>query len=275
MENQLTVEEHSSLSSKPRLEIIRLPVLADNYIFLLHDTELHTAAVVDPAQAKPVLDCLDKIGAQLVAIFNTHHHADHIGGNLKLKRHFPQLCVYGGAEDRGRIPAQEVFLQDGDCVTFANRVAQVFFLPGHTSAHITYYFPPETDFDMGDLFCGDTLFAGGCGRLLGGTPAQMVNSLSRIKALPDKTRIWCAHEYTLKNLRFALSVDGENQDLQTRYQDVQKARRLRQATVPSVLKIEKLTNPFLRWEQPALRSAVQSKDPVQTFARLRGLKDRF
>ena len=257
------------------MHIKRLSALSDNYIFLLHDNINNKAAVVDPAQAQPVLNCLQELNAELVAIFNTHHHGDHIGANRQLKQEFPHLRIYGGAEDKGRIPEQEIFLNEGDTVKFAHRVAQVLFVPGHTRAHVAYYFPPESTTEPGELFCGDTLFAGGCGRLLEGTPKQMVDSLSRIRALPDNTRIWCAHEYTLKNLQFALTVDGNNLDLQLRYHEVEQARTQGQATVPSWLGIEKLTNPFLRWDQPALQSAVKITDPVRAFARIRGMKDQY
>jgi hydroxyacylglutathione hydrolase len=257
------------------MQVIRLPALSDNYIFLLHAANQETAAVVDPAEAQPVLRCLEELGAELVAIFNTHHHMDHVGGNRQLIQRFPNVRVYGGAEDRGRIPGQQVFCVEGDKVKFADRIGEVLFIPGHTRAHIAYYFPPELEGETGELFCGDTLFAGGCGRLFEGTPTQMVDSLSKLRALPDNTRVWCAHEYTLKNLQFALIVDSENPDLQTRYAEVQEARRHLEATVPSRLGVEKRTNPFLRWEEPVLQTAVKSNEPVQTFARLRGMKDRF
>jgi len=257
------------------MQVNRIPVLSDNYIFLLHEPQQNIAAVVDPAVAPPVLQLLEELGAKLVSIFNTHHHSDHVGANRQLMQRFPEVCVYGGAEDRGRIPGQQVFLKEGDRVEFAGRVGEVFFVPGHTRGHIAYYFPPVVEGEAGELFCGDTLFAGGCGRLFEGSPAQMVDSLSKLRALPDATRIWCAHEYTLKNLQFALSVDGENSDLQTRYHQVQEVRRRGEATVPSQVGIEKLTNPFLRWEQPSLQAAVKAKEPVQTFARLRGMKDQF
>lgn len=257
------------------MQVSLLPVLSDNYIFLLHDPSQNIAAVVDPAESQPVLQRLEELGAKLVAIFNTHHHMDHVGGNQQLLERFPDACVYGGAEDRGRIPGQQVFLIEGDRVEFAGRIASVFFVPGHTSGHIAYYFPPTTSDEPGELFCGDTLFAGGCGRLFEGTPMQMLDSLGKLRSLPENTRVWCAHEYTLKNLEFALTVDSENPDLQTRYAEVQEARSRREVTIPSQIGIEKRTNPFLRWEEPALQAAVKSSEPVQTFARLRGMKDRF
>ncbi|WP_013323737.1 hydroxyacylglutathione hydrolase [Gloeothece verrucosa] len=257
------------------MKILRLPALSDNYIFLLHDPQENIAAVVDPAQPQPVLECLKELGASLVAIFNTHHHQDHVGGNRELMQHFPDLTVYGGEQDRGRIPGQQVFLTEGDRVKFAHREAEVFFVPGHTKAHIAYYFPPTEGQDTGELFCGDTIFAGGCGRLFEGTPAQMVDSIGKLRALPDHTRVWCAHEYTLNNLKFALTVEPENSDLQNRYSQVQMARSQGEATVPSLLGIEKLTNPFLRWDSPAIQSAMNSDDAVQVFGRLRGKKDHF
>ena len=257
------------------MQVTLLKALSDNYIFLLHEPKQNIAAVVDPAEAEPVLKRLHELGAELVAIFNTHHHIDHVGGNRQLMQKFEHVKVYAGEQDRGRIPEQQVFLQEGDRVEFADRVAEVIFVPGHTRAHIAYYFAPAQASETGDLFCGDTLFAGGCGRLLEGSPAQMVNSLSKLQSLPDNTRVWCAHEYTLKNLQFALTVDPDNLDLQSRYASVKAARSRLEATVPSILGLEKRTNPFLRWNQPELQLAVKSQDPVQTFARLRGMKDQF
>ncbi|MEB3182089.1 MAG: hydroxyacylglutathione hydrolase [Nostocaceae cyanobacterium] len=257
------------------MQVIRLAALSDNYIFVLCEPQQNIAAVVDPAVAEPVLRCLKELGADLVAIFNTHHHSDHVGGNKQLIQEFPQLKVYGGAEDKGRIPGQQVYLKEGDRVQFGDRTAEVFFVPGHTRAHIAYYFHPPEPGETGDLFCGDTLFAGGCGRLFEGTPTQMVDSLNKLRALPDNTHVWCAHEYTLKNLQFALTVDANNPDLQSRFEEVKAARSRAVATVPSILGVEKQTNPFLRYSEPTLQLAVKSRDPVQTFARLRGMKDRF
>ncbi len=139
------------------MNIYRLPALSDNYIFLLHDTENQTAAVVDPAEASPVLACLKELNAELTTIFNTHHHGDHVGANQELMQHYPNICVYGGEKDQGRIPGQQVYLKEGDRVQFAGREAEVFFVPGHTYAHIAYYFPPTSEEEYGELFCGDTL----------------------------------------------------------------------------------------------------------------------
>lgn len=257
------------------MEIKRIPVLSDNYIFVISDPQQKIAAAVDPAVAEPVIDYVTSINARLVAIFNTHHHSDHVGGNRTLVRHFPDLRVYGGAEDRGRIPHQQVFLQEGDTVQFANRSGRVFFVPGHTRAHIAYYFPPKTPSETGELFCGDTIFAGGCGRLFEGTPAQMVESIDKLRQLPDRTHVWCAHEYTLNNLKFALTVDGDNRELQQRYQEVQQLRREGTATVPSWLGTEKQTNPFLRWDEPELQAIAKIDEPARVFGRIRGMKDRF
>lgn len=257
------------------MKIIKIPVLSDNYIFLLHDVNSNEVAVVDPAEAKPVLAEIDKLGANLVAIFNTHHHFDHVGGNKALLEQYPDAVVYGGVKDKGRIPRQQVFLDEGDTVEFAHRKAQVYFVPGHTYAHIAYYFPPVDAGGWGELFCGDTLFAGGCGRLFEGTPRDMVNSLTKLRNLPDSTRIWCAHEYTLSNLKFAITVDAENQDLQKRYQKVTLERQQNIATIPSSMEVEKLTNPFLRWDTPTIKSAMGLDISYDVFGRLRGMKDNF
>lgn len=255
------------------MQIHRLNAWSDNYIFLLQDGT--NAAVVDPTEAQPVLSKLNELGAELTAIFNTHHHGDHVGGNRQLLEKYPDATVYASEADRDRIPGQQVFLNEGDRVTFCDRTAQVFFVPGHTRGHIAYYFAPVNDGQPGELFCGDTLFAGGCGRLFEGTPAQMVDSLSKLRQLPDNTRVWCAHEYTLSNLKFAVTVDSQNPDLKSRYQSVQAARQRQEATVPSLLGIEKKTNPFLRWDQPALQTAAKMIEPARVFGRIRGMKDMF
>jgi hydroxyacylglutathione hydrolase len=260
------------------MRIERLNALSDNYIFGCWDPgsagAVVRAAVVDPGDARPVLDWLDRTGAILTAILITHHHWDHVTGIDALVRRFPAVRVYGGAGDRDRIPHQTDFLQGGDRLDLLGRAVEVLFLPGHTLGHIAYYFLPQGD-GPGDLFCGDVLFGGGCGRLKEGTPAQMLESLRQVRSLPDSTRIWCAHEYTLGNLKFALTVDGENGALRSRYDQVTAARSRGEATIPSILGLEKATNPFLRWDVPALQRAVAGRDDLQTFSRLRGRKDLF
>ncbi|NCO76402.1 MAG: hydroxyacylglutathione hydrolase [Cyanobacteria bacterium] len=257
------------------MNIIRIPVLSDNYIFLLHDVNTNQVAVVDPAIPEPVLMEIKNLGADLVAIFNTHHHFDHVGGNQELLKYYPNAVVYGGIKDKGRIPHQQVFLEEGDTVEFGDRKADVYFVPGHTYAHIAYYFPPVEASGWGELFCGDTLFAGGCGRLFEGTPTDMVNSLTKFRNLPDSTRVWCAHEYTLSNLKFAITIDKDNQDLQQRLQQVVGDRQKEIPTIPSSIKIEKLTNPFLRWDNPKIKQAMGLNEPERVFGRLRGMKDNF
>jgi hydroxyacylglutathione hydrolase len=257
------------------MEIALIPALADNYIFLLYEPEQKIAAVVDPAQAEPVLEKLHELGLNLVAIFNTHHHGDHIGGNTKLKKLFPNLVVYAGAKEKGRIPNQSVYLEDGDLIRFCDVVAEVIFLPGHTRSHIAYYFPPEKPQQPGNLFCGDVLFAGGCGRIFEGTAAQMLESLDRLRHLPGDTKIWCAHEYTLKNLHFALTIEPGNLHLQNRLKLEEIKRMQDQPTIPSVLELELQTNPFLRWDQPTVQHVAGSDVPVKVLAKIRAMKDSF
>jgi hydroxyacylglutathione hydrolase len=257
------------------LQIHRLCARTDNYIFVLHDAAKNEAIVIDPTESAPVLDWLAQRGAALTAIWNTHHHPDHIGGNRELLGRFPGLTICGGAIDRGRIPGQTVFLEEGDRVEFAGRSAQVMFIPGHTRGHIAYYFAPDPGEAGGELFSGDTIFGGGCGRLFEGTPAQMVETLGRLRALPSQTQIWCSHEYTLANLRFALTVDPDNLDLQRRFERTIGQRDRQESTIPTIMDLETRTNPFLRWDMPALQAAVDSREPAETFGRLRGKKEAF
>jgi hydroxyacylglutathione hydrolase len=256
------------------LEIFTIPILKDNYAFILVDRPRQQATVFDPGASAPVLAWLRQNNLELINIWITHHHRDHIEGISELLRQFPAVVVSAGANDRGRIPHQNIYLQAGDRVIFADRTAQIFFVPGHTLGHIAYYFPP-TDNQPGELFCGDTIFGGGCGRLFEGTPAQMLDSIERLRQLPSSTRIWCSHEYTLKNLQFALTVEPHNIDLQNRYHQAGIDRAKSQPTIPSTIGLEQQTNPFLRWDIPAVGSAVASSNFIETFARLRKRKEQF
>ncbi|MFQ3679385.1 MAG: hydroxyacylglutathione hydrolase [Pseudanabaenaceae cyanobacterium] len=251
------------------MDIYRLPALQDNYIFLLVAAP-DQAVAIDPGEPFPVLQKLAELGIPLTAIWHTHHHGDHVGANRDLLARFPEVPIYASAYDRGRIPGQTHDLHEGDRLPLGEHTAEVWEIPGHTQGHLAYWFP-----ETGDLFCGDTLFAGGCGRLIEGTAAQMQRSLARLRGLPDRTRVWCTHEYTLGNLRFALTVEPDNPDLQTRYENVLAQRRRGEATVPTRMDVERATNPFLRWESPTLQAVVGSADPVAVLAGLRQRKDRF
>lgn len=239
------------------IKTLILPALSDNYIFLLYDEVTKDAAVVDPSEAGPVIEAIEAQGLSLKWILNTHHHWDHTGGNLKLKKKYGAVIV-GYQGDARRIPGIDVMVDEGQELSFFGSAAQVFFIPGHTLGHIAYYFPKEQL-----LFCGDTLFLMGCGRLFEGTPEQMFTSLAKLKSLPDETKIYCAHEYTLDNARFARSVEPENETLEQREKDEQHIRAEGKPTIPALLSLEKQTNPFLR------------AATVEAFARLRKMKDHF
>jgi hydroxyacylglutathione hydrolase len=251
------------------LDIVRIPVLKDNYVWLARSGD--AVAVVDPAVDGPVEDELAARGWRLTHILNTHHHNDHVGANLALKaRH--GCTIVGPRADRDRIPGLDVEVGEGERYALGPDSALVFDVPGHTRGHIAYWFEGSRA-----LFCGDTLFALGCGRLFEGTPAQMWDSLRKLRALPDDARVHCAHEYTQSNARFALSVDPDNAALRARARDVDRARAAGQATVPSLLGEEKATNPFLRVDNPGLARAMglAGRPPVEVFAAIRAAKDRF
>ena len=256
-----------------------IPAFTDNYFWLLSATDsdkqslsspVSNMAVVDPGDAKPVLEALDAHGATLRTILITHHHADHIGGVGQLLARFPDARVY--APDDPRIDHVTDVLKEGDIADCLGCALTVIEVPGHTSSHIAYY-------GDGKLFCGDTVFACGCGRLFEGSAAEMHNSLSKILALPDDTRIYCAHEYTLDNIAFAKWVEPENQDLLDRERGEQAKRHHDQPTVPSLLSLEKLTNPFLRFNEPSVIHAAEKyagrviDDAAEVFGTIRNWKD--
>ncbi len=254
-----------------KLEIKQIPVLNDNYVYLAHCSETAQTAVVDPAVVDPVLDALKDTGWTLTHILNTHHHGDHTGGNLEIKAE-TGCTIVGPRADRDRIPGIDVEVGDNDTYQLGNATATVFDVPGHTRGHIAYWFE-----DSDALFCGDTLFVMGCGRLFEGTPAQMVNSLSKFDALPGETRVFCAHEYTQSNGRFALTVEPQNEALVNLMKDVDAKRAKGIPTVPSTLAQERATNPFLRPSSADLQSTVGlvGADVVDVFAEVRRRKDQF
>jgi hydroxyacylglutathione hydrolase len=254
------------------MEIHLIPALRENYIFLLHDRATQSAVVIDPAEAAPVQRKLRELGANLIAIWNTHRHRDHMGGNAALLSVYPGIPVYGSAVDRGALPGQTHFLKDGDRVEFAGRSAVVMAVPGHLDGHIAYYFA-ATDESGGDLLIGDVIFSAGCGRIFDGPIAVAVQSISRLRDLPDDTRVWCAHEYTLSNIRFALSIDPQNAALQDWASEAQRLRRQDQPTIPTTIGREKQINPFLRWDVPIVQQAVGQQEAVAVFAELRRRKE--
>lgn len=253
------------------LTILELPVLNDNYIYLLHDPVSGETAAVDPAVAKPVLDALDQKGWQLTYILNTHHHSDHVGGNPELKQK-TGCTVIASLSDRNRIPGFDRGVVDGDLITLGKHSARVISTPGHTSGHVVYHFA-----DDNTLFCGDTLFVMGCGRLFEGTAEQMWHSLQKLKALPASTQIYCAHEYTQANGRFALTVEPDNRQLKQRMDVINQLRANHLPTVPSTIEQELATNPFFREDSLALQKTIKmvNKNPVDVFAEVRRLKDNF
>lgn len=253
------------------LEIIQIPVFEDNYIYLVHEPNSGETAVVDPALSEPVLQKLAEKNWQLNYIINTHHHFDHVDGNLELKK-ATGCTIVGSDKDRERIPGIDVGVNEGDTFTLGDQVAQVFDVPGHTRAHIAYWFKEGKA-----LFCGDTLFSMGCGRLFEGSAQDMWTSMQKINGLPDDTLVYCAHEYTSSNGQFALSIDGDNPALLKRMAEVERLRNEDKPTVPSLLGEEKEVNPFLRANNTALANAVgqTGKDPVQVFAEIRTRKDNF
>jgi hydroxyacylglutathione hydrolase len=254
-----------------QLRIEQIPVLSDNYVYLVHEPQAGVTGAIDPAVAGPVLDRLGARGWKLDWILSTHHHADHTGGNLELKQS-TGCQIVGPKADAARIPGIDRGLAEGDRFRLGNAEAVVYETPGHTSGHISYWFEQARA-----LFCADTLFSLGCGRLFEGTPELMWRSLSKFAPLPDDAMVYCAHEYTQSNARFALSVDPDNPTLQARAAEVERLRAAGQPTVPSTLGDERAANPFLRPHDAAIRRrlGLEDADDVAVFAELRRRKDSF
>lgn len=253
------------------LTVRLIPLLSDNYAYLLRESGSGKTGVVDPSVAGPVLAVLSEAGLKLDVILNTHHHSDHSGGNLELKA-ATGAKVVGPAADRDRIPGIDVALADGETFAFGDSVATVLDIPGHTRGHIAFWFAQDNA-----VFSGDTLFSLGCGRTFEGTADQMWRSLSRLRDLPPETRIYCGHEYTQSNARFALTVDGANPALQARSREVDALRARGAPTIPSTIGVERASNPFLRADQPELAAAcgLAGARPADVFGELRRRKDVF
>ena len=251
------------------LEIELVPCLKDNYAYLIHDSDAGLTAIVDPSEPDPVRKALSARGWKLTHILNTHHHFDHTGGNVPLKE-TTGAAIVGPGKDRDRIPGIDVGVDESTNWTFGARSVRVLEIPAHTRSHIAFVVDDAA-------FTGDTLFAMGCGRLFEGTPAMMWSSLSKLMRLPDDTRIFCGHEYTLNNGRFALSIEPQNAALVSRMRDVESARARNLPTIPSMLGLEKKTNPFLRPDSTEIRRSLglEGASDVDVFGEMRKRKDSF
>jgi hydroxyacylglutathione hydrolase len=239
------------------LEIVRIPVLDDNYVWLAHEAASGETLVVDPAVAAPVLAEAESRGWRITQIWNTHWHPDHVGGNLEIKA-ATGCTITGPAAEAAKIPGIDRTVSEGDQVTLGAATARVLDVPAHTSGHNAYHFAADHA-----AFVGDTLFAMGCGRLFEGTAAQMFDNMQKLSALPDDTAVYCAHEYTLSNARFAVTVEPDNVALAARYAEVQAMRERGEPTVPTSIGAEKATNPFMR------------AGSVEELAERRTAKDNF
>lgn len=262
---------HLHLTMDCTMNILALPAFTDNYIWLLVDNTTRMFDCIDPGDAKPVIEWAAANRFNLRSILLTHHHADHIGGTSKLLEHFPDRTVYGPKDNR--IPHITLFAQIGDSISLSDYHFHVLATPGHTSSHISYYEPEHSL-----LFCGDTLFSAGCGRVFDGTMEELHQSLQLFKELPPQTKVFCAHEYTLQNLRFAQSVEPENQEIQ--HYLAKCLHKPGQCTLPSTITLERLTNPFLRTNIKAVQEyasnhGAEDTSSLSVFRTLREQKNRF
>ena len=238
-----------------KIEII--PCLKDNYSYLIIDESKKICCVIDPSESNPIIEYLDKNKIDLKFILNTHHHFDHVGGNKRLKEKY-KAQVIGFKEDKNRIPGIDILVDDQEIWKYENFEAKIMHIPGHTLGHICFYF-----YNDRSVFTGDTLFSLGCGRLFEGTYAQMYESLQKIKNLPQDTKVYCGHEYTMQNSNFCISHDKNNQNLKKKIEEIKKKAQNNLPTIPSTIKDELECNIFLR------------SDNIENFSKLRDLKDNF
>ncbi len=253
------------------LTILAIPVLSDNYAYVVHDEDSGATAVIDPSEAKPVLAALQQRGWTVTHVFNTHHHHDHVGGNMDLKR-ATGATIVGSRVDAERIPGLGTQVGDGDTYPVGPMRFTILHIPGHTRGHLALWLQ-----DDHAVFTGDTLFTLGCGRVFEGTPEQMWTSLCRLRGLPESTRVYCGHEYTQKNAAFALTIEPRNAELLARFERTNALRADGKSTIPSLIGEERRTNPFLRCDEASVQQSVglDGADPVTVFAEIRRRKDAF
>jgi len=253
------------------MQITPIPCLTDNYAYIIYDKTSSTVGVVDPSEAKPIISFLKKKNLKLNYILNTHHHFDHIGGNIELKKEYDSKII-GFVGDKHRIPGIDITLKNNEKLKFGNSIFKVFHIPGHTLGHICFFFEKEKI-----AFTGDTLFSLGCGKIFEGTHEQMLGSLNKIKKLPRETIIYCGHEYTYKNAEFCMKYDTGNIDLKKKFEKIKKLRSENLPTVPTNLEDELKLNIFLKCDQNGLKSKLNMKnqEDFKVFRKVRDLKDAF
>lgn len=257
------------VEKRDALSVQILPVLEDNYIFVIEDVRTGALAVVDPTEAGPVLNAID--GRHVELILNTHHHWDHVSGNTEIKRN-TGARVIGPASEADDIPGIDQGVVEGDTIEFAGHVIRVIDVPGNTIGHIAFWFE-----EAGLLFSGDTIFHLGCGRVQEAMPAQMWTSIDKLRSLPPETLIYSSHEYAVDNARFAITIEPDNADLRQQIRLIEEKRQAGLPTVPSTLAAELAANPFLRVDQDSIRSRLDYQEGAnwEVFAKLRRLKDAF
>ena len=253
------------------MQVSLIPCLNDNYAYIINDYNSKTVGVVDPSEATPIIKYLEKSNLKLNYILNTHHHFDHIGGNIELKKMY-NAKVVGFIGDQHRIPGLDIKVEDNMNWTFGNSAVKIFHIPGHTLGHICFFFEKEKI-----AFTGDTLFSLGCGRIFEGDHIQMLESLNKIKKLPKNTKIYCGHEYSYKNAEFCIKYDSNNTDLKKKFEKIKKLRAQNLPTIPTTLDDELKSNIFLRCNENDLKNTLNMKneEDYKVFRKIRDLKDNF